>query len=136
MLVSPGRRTLERESIVVVTSWNLSLLLAWHGLFAADAQGAGLFGPVWFLPAVLVLGYVLLIRPQQREKRRQIEMLKAIKVTDRVVSIGGIYGVVTKVDHENGEVTVKVDEATNTKLRMKLSAVSLVPGAEPSGQSK
>lgn len=121
---------------MVVTSWILSLPLAWHGLLAADQQGPGLFGQLWFLPAVIVLFYVLLIRPQQREKRRQIEMLKAIKVNDRVVSVGGIFGVITKVDHENGEVTIKVDEATNTKLRMKLSSVSPVPVAEPSGQSK
>ena len=121
---------------MVVSSWTLSLPLAWHGLLAQNPGGPGISGMLWTFAPIAVLFYVLLILPQQRENKRQMAMLKSIKMNDRVVSIGGIYGVVTKVDHESGEVTIKVDEATNTKLRMKLSAVSLVPVVEPSGQSK
>jgi preprotein translocase subunit YajC len=70
----------------------------------------------------------MLIRPQGREQARRREMLASVKKTDRVVTTGGIYGVVTSIDAEAGEITIKVDEATNTKLRMTLSSIAQVVG--------
>ena len=64
------------------------------------------------------LFWFLLIRPQQQEKRQREAMLSAVKKNDRVVTAGGIYGVVTNVHREADEVTIKVDEATNVKLRV------------------
>jgi preprotein translocase subunit YajC len=85
--------------------------------------------------AIFVLFYFLLIRPQRREQKRRQEMLAAVKKNDRVITSGGIYGVVTNVHREADEVTVKVDEATNTKLRMTLSSVSRVMGDEPADET-
>ena len=59
-------------------------------------------------------------------------MLAAVKKNDRVITAGGIYGVVTNVHREADEVTIKVDEATNTKLRLTLSSIARVLGDEPS----
>jgi len=57
-------------------------------------------------------------------------MLAAVKKNDRVVTIGGIYGVVTNVQREQDEVTIKVDEATNTKLRVTLGSIARIIGEE------
>ena len=84
--------------------------------------------------AIFVLFYFLLIRPQRREQARRQEMLSAVKKNDRVVTAGGIYGVVTNVHREADEITVKVDEATNTKLRVTLSSIARVLGDEPSSE--
>ena len=61
-----------------------------------------------------------------------------MKKNDRVLTTGGIYGVVTNVHREANEVTIKVDESTNTKLRMTLGSIAQVLGDEPSeeGASK
>jgi preprotein translocase subunit YajC len=59
-------------------------------------------------------------------------MLKTIKKNDRVITVGGIYGVVANVHREVDEVTIKVDESTNTKLRMTLGSISRVLGEGPS----
>jgi preprotein translocase subunit YajC len=85
--------------------------------------------------AIFVLFYFLLIRPQRREQSRRQAMLSAVKKNDRVVTIGGIYGVVTHVHREADEVTLKVDEATNTKLRVTLSSIGRVLGDEPADES-
>jgi preprotein translocase subunit YajC len=85
--------------------------------------------------AIGLLFYFMLIRPQGREQARRREMLKAVKRTDRVLTNSGIFGVVTNIDPEAGEITIKVDEATNTKLRMTLSSVAQVLSNEPSGTS-
>ena len=79
--------------------------------------------------------YFIIIRPQQREQARRKAMLAAVKKNDRVLTIGGIYGVVTNVHREADEVTIKVDEATNTKLRVTLSSIGRVLGDEPSDES-
>jgi len=113
-------------------------------LLAEDAGGGAVGGGgdgsallLQFLPfiAIGVLFYFLLIRPQRGEQARRLAMLSAVKKNDRVVTIGGIYGVVTNVHREADEVTIKVDEATNTKLRVTLSSIGRVLGDEPSADT-
>lgn len=92
-----------------------------------------------FLPLIaimFVLAYFLLIRPQRREQAARRNMLEAIKKSDRVVTIGGIYGVVTNVRRDADEVTIKVDESTNTKIRLTFSSVArIVSGDDASEKS-
>ena len=45
-------------------------------------------------------------------------MLDNLKKNDRIVTVGGILGVVTNVDRDKKEVTLKVDESSGVKLRM------------------
>lgn len=109
---------------------------------AADGPPApGGFGWVSILTIWVPIGllfYFLLIRPQRREQSRRQTMLAAIKKNDRVVTVGGIHGVVTNVHREADEVTIKVDEATNTKLRMTLGSISrvLTDGSSDESSSK
>ena len=110
-------------------------------LFAQDAEkpagdsSMALLQSLMPFIAIFVLFYFLLIRPQRREQARRREMLESIKKNDRVVTAGGIYGVVTNIQRDADEVTVKVDEATNTKLRLTLSSVVRVLGDEPSNET-
>jgi preprotein translocase subunit YajC len=81
-----------------------------------------------FLPfiAIIVVFYFMMIRPQRREQSKRQLMLDGVQKNDHVVTIGGIYGVVTNVHREADEATLKVDEATNTKLRITLSSIARV----------
>ena len=114
--------------------WQTMPLLAQDAGGGAGGGGDGTALLLQFLPfiAIGVLFYFLLIRPQRGEQARRLAMLSAVKKNDRVVTIGGIYGVVTNVHREADEVTIKVDEATNTKLRVTLSSIGRVLGDEPS----
>jgi preprotein translocase subunit YajC len=80
--------------------------------------------------AIGLLFYFMLIRPQRKEQSRRQDMLANVKKNDRVVTIGGIYGVVMNVHREVDEVSLKVDEATNTKLRITLSSIARVISGE------
>jgi preprotein translocase subunit YajC len=75
-----------------------------------------------FLPLVLMIAvfYFLLIRPQQRRARQQRELVQSIDVGDEVVTIGGIYGVVTEVDDE----TVTLDVGGGNRIRFVKQAVA------------
>lgn len=103
-------------------------------LLAADAGEQPsilqMLAPMWPFAIVLMVMYFLWIRPQRAEQGKQQQMLAAIKKNDRVVTIGGIYGVVASVQKEADEVTIKVDEATNTKLRVRLGAIARVLGED------
>jgi preprotein translocase subunit YajC len=111
--------------------------LCWMGLglLAAGGGGGGNAGgggqdPLTFILTLVVpigvLFYFFMIRPQRREQAARQSMLGAVKRNDRVVTIGGIHGVVTNIQQEVDEVTIKVDETTNTKLRMTLGSIARV----------
>ena len=59
----------------------------------------GLGGLAQMLPIVLIIGvfYFLLIRPQQKRQRQLQETIATLKIGDRVVTTGGIIGVITTV---------------------------------------
>ncbi|MBX3424389.1 MAG: preprotein translocase subunit YajC [Pirellulales bacterium] len=113
-------------------SLNSLFLLAAEAEGAADAAGGAaveqppaLFSP-WVLVAIFLAFYFIMLRPKQREEQQRRSMLGELKENDRVVTIGGIHGVVTNVQRNSDQVTIRVDESTGAKLRVNLSAVSRV----------
>jgi preprotein translocase subunit YajC len=75
-----------------------------------------------FLPlvAIIAIFYFLILRPQNKKQKETQKMLSALKKGDRVVTIGGIHGVIQSV--KESTIIVKVDE--NVKLEFNRSAVS------------
>jgi preprotein translocase subunit YajC len=67
------------------------------------------------LVLIFVVFYFLLIRPQQAKVRAQREMLAGVKRGDRVVTGGGIIGLVTKVISDN-EVQVELAEGVRVRI--------------------
>jgi preprotein translocase subunit YajC len=59
----------------------------------------GASGFIQFLPILLIVAvfYFLLIRPQQRRQRQLQDTIASLKIGDRVVTTGGIIGVITTV---------------------------------------
>ena len=88
----------------------------------------------WFLPVIFIIMYLLIIAPQRKKEKQRTEMRKSIKKNDKVVTIGGIHGVVKSLN-EN-EVVIMVDESKDVKLRMSRQSVLTVKdrsdGDEPS----
>ena len=68
----------------------------------------------------------MMIRPQKKKEQELRDKVNSLKENDRVVTIGGIYGVVTNVQRDAERVTIRVDEATGTKLRVNMSAIARV----------
>ena len=80
------------------------------------------FGP--FIPLILLFGifYFLLIRPQQKQQKKRQEMLKSLQKGDRVVTIGGIHGVIKEID----ETIISLRVADNLNLKFARAAVDRV----------
>jgi preprotein translocase subunit YajC len=101
----------------------------------AYAQGTSLMDQsalVQFLPLVLifVVFYFLLIRPQQKKAKEHKAMLDALRRGDRIVTAGGLVGLVTKVTGEEREVTVEVAEGVRVKIMRDMIA-SVLSKTEP-----
>jgi preprotein translocase subunit YajC len=58
-------------------------------------------GSTWlqFVPFVLVIGifYFIILLPMQRKQQKVQQFQQALKVGDRVITTGGIYGQITKI---------------------------------------
>jgi len=91
----------------------------------AGGSGGGPAGMITsLLPLVLifVVFYFLLIRPQQKKAKEHQLMLDAIKKGDKVVTAGGIYGVVENV----GSNTLLLKVAENVKVKVGKGYISTV----------
>ncbi|MDR2072114.1 MAG: preprotein translocase subunit YajC [Spirochaetaceae bacterium] len=102
-------------------------------LMAAPGGGSGttqqnLLG---MLPIVLIIAifYFFIIRPQNKKQKETQRMLADLKKGDRIVTIGGIHGVIQSV--REGSLILKVDE--NCKIEFSRNAVASV---ESSGRAE
>jgi preprotein translocase subunit YajC len=80
----------------------------------------GLFSLLWIALLFLVF-YLLIIRPQQVRLRQREELIAALRVGDRVETIGGIQGVVVSLDTETLELQI-APEVTITLGRKAVAA--------------
>jgi preprotein translocase subunit YajC len=143
-LPSNGINPYEGDNILNTDFFNRMLLLAADAEKAVgDAKdGAGAqstSNPFGFLPLIVLLMivfYLMVLRPQKKEQKKRLELLNNLKKNDRVVTIGGIYGVVMNAKRENDEVVIKVDETNDTKIRVIYSAIARVISDEPTDESK
>ena len=96
--------------------------------FLADAAPAG-GGLGMFVPKILILVmfYFILIRPQRKQQKAQEEMRKGIRVGDKVVTIGGIHGLVSGMTDKT--VSVKVADGMSMKFDRSAIASSEAKGS-------
>ena len=75
--------------------------------------GGGLMG---FLPIIILFAifYFLLIRPQQKKAKEHREMIAGLKKGDRVITAGGIYGVIQSIDDS----TIGLEIAEKVKIKI------------------
>jgi preprotein translocase subunit YajC len=69
---------------------------------------------------LMVVFYFILIRPQQKKAKQHAELLKTVKPGDKILTSGGIIGVVLAVK-EKGAMTIRSADA---KLEITRSAVA------------
>ncbi len=97
----------------------INLAYAMGGGGGAGGGQSGGFGA--FIPLILMFAifYFLLIRPQQKKAKQHRELLSALKKGDRVVSSGGLHGVITGMSDDI--VTMEIAP----KVRVKVSRASI-----------
>ena len=80
-----------------------------------------------FLPLMIIMFavmYFLIIRPQKQKEKKRKEMISNVRKQDKVVTAGGVHGVVVSV--KENEVIVRVDDAKDVKIKVDKSALTSV----------
>jgi preprotein translocase subunit YajC len=94
---------------------------------SAYAQGApqgGGFSPILIMVVFIALMYFMMIRPQQKRQKEHAQLVANLKVSDEILTTGGILGIVTGIsDHY---AIVKIADDTEIKIQ-KSSVASVVP---------
>jgi preprotein translocase subunit YajC len=87
----------------------------------AQAEGTG-GGLAAFLPLILLMAvfWLLLVRPQQKRAKAQKELVNAVEVNDRVVTLGGMHGTVRYADDE----IVHLEVAPGTQITFSKQAIA------------
>lgn len=70
--------------------------------------------------------YFLVIRPQKKKEMERQAMLSRLKKNDRVVTQGGMYGVVARV--QDDDVVLKIDLDQNVRVKFARSAIAGILG--------
>jgi len=104
----------------------------------AAGKGGGPAGPADFIfgnPLLLFAGmfflfYLLVLSPERRRQKEIERKRSALKKNDRVITSGGIYGTVVNVATDSDEITIRVDDSNNTRLRVLRSSIGVVLGSE------
>ncbi|MCK4871908.1 MAG: preprotein translocase subunit YajC [Phycisphaerales bacterium] len=96
---------------------------------APGGTGGGARSPfgsmILIVPIILIVMLMIFSSSgQKKEKRRRAAMLAAISKHDKVQTVGGVIGSVVEV--KDAEIVLKVDEATNTKMRFARSAIQRI----------
>lgn len=93
-------------------------------------QGGGLMQQAFPLLILLwaVVIYLFFMRPKQKKEKDRQNKIGEIKKGDKVVSIGGLHGVVTKAEEKT--LTLRIDEKTGATIQIERAAVHDVPGKD------
>lgn len=104
------------------------LLLAEAAPAPSPGGGLGMFVPMIL---IMVMFYFILIRPQRKQQKAQEEMRRNVRVGDKVVSIGGIHGLVSGMTDK----TVSVKIADGLSIKFDRSAIASVESKGKGGDS-
>lgn len=94
---------------------------------------AGIMGGFLPIAIVMVIFFFLILRPQEKKRKEHQNMTENLRRGDRVITAGGIHGVVSKVN----EKTVMLEVAQGTEIEINtFSIVTLTDKGQPATKSK
>ena len=79
------------------------------------------FGMLPMIGLMVLVMYFILFRGPRKKQQQHKKMVQSLQKNDKVRTIGGIIG--TIVDVKDDEITLKIDEANNTKIKISTSAI-------------
>ena len=88
--------------------------------------GGALGSPLIMMVVVMGIFYVMLILPQQRQRKKLQNMLAELKAGDKVVTNGGIYGTIAGLDGDTVILKIADTGSAPVKIRVARSAISQV----------
>lgn len=98
--------------------------------------GSGPFTVVMMTFVLLIVMWFLIVLPKKSQDKQAQKLIDSIKINDKVMTTAGIIGTVTSLDKDGGEVVLRVDDATGTKIRFAIGAICFVFNKEAAKEAK
>lgn len=96
--------------------------MSYISLLQAAAGSGSMLMSVLPFGLIILIFYFFIIRPQNKKQKETEKMLSALKKGDKVVTVGGIHGVISSTKEKT--VIVKVDD--NAKIEFSRNAIATV----------
>lgn len=71
---------------------------------------------------MIAIMYLFIFRGPKKKQKQHAQMVESLQKNDKVQTIGGILG--TVIDVKDDEITLKIDESNNTKIKVTPGAIS------------
>ncbi|MGV3484525.1 MAG: preprotein translocase subunit YajC [Planctomycetaceae bacterium] len=94
-----------------------------------------LSSPFLLLGGLMALFYMVVLLPERRRKAAEASKLSALQKNDRIVTIGGIHGVISSIADAD-TITIRLDESGTTKMKIDRTAVARVLSDSPENAEK
>jgi preprotein translocase, YajC subunit len=85
----------------------------------AQAAGGSGMSMIFMMVAIFAVMYFFMIRPQQKKQKQIVQMRNALQKGDKIITAGGIYGVI--IELKENYVLVEVDK--DVKIRVDRSTI-------------
>jgi preprotein translocase subunit YajC len=89
--------------------------------------------PFIFIGGFILIFWLLILRPQQKREKQRQEIIKRLKVGDRVMTGGGIIGEI--VELADDEATLRIDPRKDVRMRVKRGVIVGPAGEAASDQA-
>ena len=107
----------------------MTLLAEGEGAVPAGGSGGNPLGNPLMLLLIMVAGFFILVLPMRRQKKQQEQLLSGIKPRDKVITSGGIIGVIHQIPEKKDdqlkedEIILRMDDNAAVKIRVLRSSI-------------
>ena len=85
--------------------------------------------------AVMLVYFIMMARPKNKSQAKSSDLLANLKKNDKVVTAGGILGTVVNHRSDAEYVTLRIDEASNSKMQVLAKSIVRVVSDEDAKES-
>ena len=96
-----------------------------------STSGGGLMALIWIV-ILFVFMYFIMIRPQQKETKKNNALMNSLAVGDTVLTTSGFYGVVIDIDDD----TIIVEFGSNKNCRIPMQKAAIAAVEKPEDAAK
>ena len=118
-----------KKFIAVIMSCLMAVSMMGCATTATDETSTGMGASFWIVYIVLIgaMMYLLMIRPQKKQKKEQAELFASMAIGDSVLTTAGFYGVIIDLTDD----TVIVEFGSNKNCRIPMQKAAIVQIEKP-----
>ena len=82
--------------------------------------------PLFLMVIIFALMWFMFIRPQRKQEQNRKAMIASIAKNDRILMNGGLFGTVMNAKDGEDEITIRIDENKDVKVRVSRNMIAAV----------